>query len=217
VARGVKIRSLGTLLPSPREFARLVETWRLEPHRAWTRHDAHARTGPRHLPAVGSNLPVSGVQGPSPAARFSACRETTKRACRKPWGARTCVASRKCALRPSIRRLLIELVQDKTWRRARGAGVLCRPRYRMQCPSPQRSKGALMQTSFACGQGFAPTPSASPPVRERRQVDDGALQWLDRITAAVPLGLLPGAIRPRCGRLGGLGIWVLAWPPSRAT
>jgi hypothetical protein len=125
VARGVKIRSLGTLLPSPREFARLVETWRLEPHRAWTRHDAHARTGPRHLPAVGSNLPVSGVQGPSPAARFSACRETTKRACRKPWGARTCVASRKCALRPSIRRLLIELVQDKTWRRARGGAVSC--------------------------------------------------------------------------------------------
>jgi len=40
---------------------------------------------------------------------------------------------------------------------------LYRPTRCLPCPSPQRSKGALMQTSFACGQGFAPTPHAPIP------------------------------------------------------
>jgi len=61
-----------------------------------------------------------------------------------------------------IRRLLIGLVQDKTWRGARRAGVLYRPPTACHGP-PQRSKGALMQTSFACGQGFAPTPHSPVP------------------------------------------------------
>jgi len=54
-----------------------------------------------------------------------------------------------------------------------GAGVPPLPRVSRRWPrnikarlpetAPQRSKGALMQTSFACGQGFAPTPHSPAP------------------------------------------------------
>jgi hypothetical protein len=80
---------------------------------------------------------------------------------------------------------------------------------RLPCSAPQRSKGALMQTPFACGQGFAPTPHAPIPTGDHpNRARASAQPWPKRGPAQSvhERGPQPAARRPARGpRAAGVG------------